>query len=517
VLHSLIEVKTLGLTAFPAKVLSNQLLPDVSRLQSIRAEEWRQLKARLQNIGLTEEYVGKITKVGEQLLDIASPPLRNWHARRMSDSAAYAMRMLMLDDAVTFQEAELALGKILLDKLIEAGLVLSREDRKLVSPFRMVVGNGLYILCDDLVIGEDAVMGAGDTTNTLCQASYPRRSIENMLDLGCGAGSCALLFAHMATRVLATDINPRAIALSRLNATMNGISNIDFRVGDLFDPLEGETFDLIVSQPPYCALPCGVERRAFLHGGVRGDELPLKVLSQVARHLRPGGRAILLVEWPEIQGQSIEERIASAVPSNDANILILKYPTRGLDDFCTRYAAIDYPDLGTEFERSAILRREHLESLAVCGLTQTVIVVQRNSAGLRWSGTFEIPAQDADWVTSARIDKLVAARDLLAAGRCQLLAACLRVPEGTVFAKEYALGKPDQPKFTVHFPHQALGGTMGLSQGAVLLVTLVDEAPDVNSAVERFAKQELLTLDQALERLVPGLEEALLTGMLEVA
>ncbi|MGD0783555.1 MAG: hypothetical protein ABSA30_11920 [Candidatus Aminicenantales bacterium] len=148
----------------------------------MRAEEWLQLRARLQEIGLTEEYVGQITRVGERLLDIAVPPLRNWHARRRREPAAYALRMLMLGDPVTAEEAQFTIGKPLLEKLIEAGLIAWSEAGGLVSPFRMVIGNDLYIVCDDLMLGENAVMGAGDTTNTLCQASHPTRSIERMLD-----------------------------------------------------------------------------------------------------------------------------------------------------------------------------------------------------------------------------------------------------------------------------------------------------------------------------------------------
>src|SRR5208282_2633960 len=241
------EVKTLASAAATTRELPNRFLPDASRLPSVRGEEWLQLRARLKEIGLTEEYVGQITRVGERLLDIAVPPLRNWHARRRREPAACALRMLMLGDPVTEEDAHLTLGKLLLEKFIEAGLIAWSEAGGLVSPFRMVIGNDLYIVCDDLMLGENAVMGAGDTTNTLCQASHPTRSIQRMLDLGCGAGSCAMLFARQAAHIVGTDINSRAITLSRVNAALNGISNLDFREGDLFAPVEGEAFDLIVS------------------------------------------------------------------------------------------------------------------------------------------------------------------------------------------------------------------------------------------------------------------------------
>ena len=480
-------------------------------------EVWHRFRARLQEIGLTEEYVGEITKTGESQPALIGAPLRNWHARRVHEPAACAARMLMLDDPVSVEDARLALGMPLLDTLTEAGLIVTADDGGLVSPFNLVVANRLYLISDDLTRGADAVMGASSTTGTLCQASQPERSVERMLDLGCGAGSCALLLASRASSVVASDINARAITLSKVNAALNGIGNVDFREGDLFAPVQGETFDLIVCQPPWFARPEGVEERVFLFGGARGDELSLRILKQLPRYLGTGGRAVLLVEWPLLDGEPLEDRVAAAVTPADGNVLLLKYPARDLDEYCTRYAAIEHPQLGADFARAAMHRREHLENIGIRGLMVTLVVIQRNSKGLRWSGAVDVPAQDSDWVTSARIDKLVAARDLLAGAGEELLTTRLRVPEGTVSAREYRLGKPVPPKVSARFSHEALVGTVELGPGAQLLLTLLNEAPDVESAIRRYAEGESLPFDTALGRLLPPMKEALRAGMLEPA
>ena len=52
----------------------------------------------------------------------------------------------------------------------------------------------------------------------------------------------------------------------------------------------------------------------------------------------------------------------------------------------------------------------------------------------------------------------------------------------------------NQPKFAAHFPHEALVGTVELSSGTLLLLTLLDEAPDVRTALQRFAEREALKL-----------------------
>jgi SAM-dependent methyltransferase len=478
---------------------------------------WRRFRARLQEIGLTEEYVGEITKIGDSRSGMFGAPLRLWHARRVREPAACAARMLMLDDPVSIDEARLALGMDLTNALTESGLIVAVEDGALVSPFSLAVANRLYLISDHLTRGEDAVMGASSTTGTLCQASQPGQSVRRMLDLGCGAGSCALLLAGQASSVVATDINPRAITLSKVNAALNGIANVDFREGDLFAPVEGEAFDLIVSQPPWFARPEGVEERVFLFGGARGDEISLRILRELPRYLGPRGRAVLLIEWPLLDEEPLEDRIARAVSPADDNVLLLKFPPRELDDYCTRYAALEHPELGADFARAAVQRRQHLENMGIRGLMVTLVVVQHTAEGIRWSAALDVPAADAEWVTSARIDKLVAARDLLAEDSPRLLAARLRVPEGTVFAREYLLGKPVPPKVSVRFPREALVGTLELGPGAQLLLTLLNEASDVESAIRRYAEGEGLDFDAALGRLLPPMKEALLTGMLEPA
>jgi SAM-dependent methyltransferase len=481
----------------------------------VPAETWHRFRARLQEIGLSEEYVSRIANIGEGRIDPIGAPLQNWHARRVREPAAYAARMFMLADAVSVEDAGRALGPALLDALTEAGLILAAETGGVVSPFDLVAANNLHLICDNLNRGEGAVMGAMSTTGSLYQASLPGQPVQRMLDLGCGAGSCALLLAGHAATVVATDINPRAVVLAKVNAVLNGISNVDFREGDLFAPVKGETFDLIVSQPPWLAQPAGVEERVYLFGGARGDEISLRILRELPAYLTSRGRAVLLVEWPLLEGEALEDRIAAAVTQDDCNVLLMKFPARDLDDYCTRYAALEHPEMGAEFARAAVQRREHLEKMGIRGLMLTLVVIERNPDGLEWAGSMEIPALDTEFATRARIDKFVAARDLLAGDGAKLLATRLRVPEGTVFAREHRLGQPVSTKMSARFPREALVGTIGLGPGAQLLLTLLHEAPDVESAIRRYAEGENLPFDTALGRLLPPLREALLTGMLE--
>ncbi len=100
-------------------------------------------------------------------------------------------------------------------------------------------------------------------------------SAERILDLGCGWGAVGLAAAKTlpSAKVILTDVNQRAVRLARKNLDRNGVRNAEVRLGSLFQPLAGETFDLILSHPPFHA----------------GRETVLKFLAQAPAHLASEG------------------------------------------------------------------------------------------------------------------------------------------------------------------------------------------------------------------------------------
>lgn len=72
------------------------------------------------------------------------------------------------------------------------------------------------------------------------------------LDMGTGTGVGAVFLARRGWQVVAVDLNPEAVRCARINALLNRLENrIDVRQGDLFGPVEGERFDLILFNPPF--------------------------------------------------------------------------------------------------------------------------------------------------------------------------------------------------------------------------------------------------------------------------
>jgi release factor glutamine methyltransferase len=121
---------------------------------------------------------------------------------------------------------------------------------------------------------------------------------DSVLDLCCGSGILAVTAARAgAGSVTAVDVSRRAVACTWLNAVLNGTRVRALR-GDLFAPVAGERFDLIVTNPPY--VPGATDpshatgpARAW-EGGAEGRALIDRICEDIVPHLRPGGRLLMV-------------------------------------------------------------------------------------------------------------------------------------------------------------------------------------------------------------------------------
>ncbi|MFH1175036.1 MAG: methyltransferase [archaeon] len=111
-----------------------------------------------------------------------------------------------------------------------------------------------------------------------------------VLDLCTGSGILGLYAARSASRVICTDINPRAIACAQRNADQNALQNIEYRCGNLFEPVRWEHFDYIVTNPPFVPIPPGVKATLHSGGGETGMLLVEAIVRDVETHLKPEGR-----------------------------------------------------------------------------------------------------------------------------------------------------------------------------------------------------------------------------------
>ncbi len=159
------------------------------------------------------------------------------------------------------------------------------------------------------------VLGVGGASVTLAGLTV-RDHRARALDLGTGSGIQALAAGRHCDAVVATDVSERALAFARFNAALAG-ADVDLRRGSLLEPVRGERFDLVVSNPPFVITPRGLVASAVLpayeyrDAGRAGDALVAELVAGVGEVLAPGGVAQLLGNWEHRAGEDWTERVGS--------------------------------------------------------------------------------------------------------------------------------------------------------------------------------------------------------------
>lgn len=242
-----------------------------------------------------------------------------------SGAAAVLARLFVLGLPAGRAAVSAVLPQLGLDGAAELELVAIEGDtvRPLVDlrPYAFLDerGAGEWWIASDLgelatggALRTDHVLGVGGASVTLSGLMLPGR-VGTALDVGTGCGIQALHLARDADRVVATDISSRALEFAALNAALNGVTSIEFRLGSLFDPVAGERFDRVVSNPPFVITPRRDDVPAYEYrdGGAVGDDIVSGIVAAVGAHLMPGGIAQLLGNWEYRADSDGLERAAS--------------------------------------------------------------------------------------------------------------------------------------------------------------------------------------------------------------
>lgn len=223
---------------------------------------------------------------------------------------ATLLTMWQLGQPVAAQDAASALG-IDASRLSELGLVRETGDGMVAPEVVVVRQDGIWLACDSsnirpgLPLAENFVLPLSGSALAVA-GCVPRQSFATVVDVGTGCGVLALLAARHAGWVVGTDINRRALAIARFNAWLNGIDNVELREGSLFEPVAGETFDLVVANPPFVISP---ETRLMYRDGQGGaDEMSRDVVRGAAERLRPGGLGVFMVNWAVRDEEAVFDR-----------------------------------------------------------------------------------------------------------------------------------------------------------------------------------------------------------------
>lgn len=217
---------------------------------------------------------------------------------------------------------------------------------------RWWVASDLGELVTGQALAPDHVLGIGRAGLTLA-ALTPRKPVETALDLGVGCGIQTLYLLRHVRQVVATDISTRALEFTAFNVALAGVDStrVQLRRGNLLEPVAGQRFDLIVSNPPFVITPPSV-RQAGLplmeYRDAGGPILPALVRG-LEDHLNPDGVAVMLGNWEHREGTSWRTSVNQWIgKSLDAWII-----QREVQD-PVEYAAMWLRDGGLTPERSGV-------------------------------------------------------------------------------------------------------------------------------------------------------------------
>ncbi len=340
------------------------------------------LRSRLLGTGYQEEELARVLGAPIDVALLTSPA--SVHDRRLHDDGALStlVRLFAAGVEVAERQLGLALGKPLCGALERAGL-LSRAGERVSSQFQILPYQGLFVFGDGRAHKRraDVVASVPSASRALAHLTL-RRPVASALDLGTGSGLQALLAARHCGTVVATDINPRAVAFARLNARLNELDNMEVRQGSWFEPVASERFDLVLSNPPYVISPdTGL---LFRDSGLQRDELCRLLVSGAPAHLNEGGVAQIGINWvlPSEQEQDWSVAPASWASGEEHSALILRYSIVE----ATQYAANWSSSTARQASRAAMLERwiEYFDQEGIAAIAEGAISVRRDPRARQW-------------------------------------------------------------------------------------------------------------------------------------
>ena len=496
----------------------------------------RDLAADLRDAGYTAEALRDTW--GAAADDAIARGLRSPASRALGDRAdalAVLGRLLVLGMPQARASVDSALARAGAEGLVHLGLAEPDGDR--VRPLAVVrpqsyadaTGSGQWWIASDLdeaalggPLPEDHVLGVGGASLTLAGLQLPTRAGRG-LDIGAGCGIQALRARAHVDHVIATDISARALSFTRLNALLNGIDGIEVRLGSLFEPVEGERFDRVVSNPPFVITPRveGVPAYEYRDGGMVGDDVVAAFVRGVGAHLTPGGVAQLLGNWETRDGVPGLERVREWVESSPVALDAWVVERESLDPLS--YAELWVRDGGTLPGTPGFTRLVDawLDDFAARGVTEVgfgYLLLRRPEDAAPTLARYETlhTALAGDGLGAHLAAALEAHDRLSAMDDARLAASVFAVAPDVTEARHHLPGAEDPTVIELR-QGGGFGRALGVDPGLAALVGACDG--DLAAGVLIDAIADLLEVDPTALRadLLPRLRELAFTGFLRFA
>jgi len=322
-----------------------------------------------------------------------------------SDAATLA-KLFRLTEKVSLTDAKRALEPLEPADLADLGLA-SIDDDTVTSRVRVAAYEGLVLVSDRLDPSARSFVAGPNPAATRVERLTIRRPVRSALDLGTGAGTQAFLASRHSEHVIAVDVNELAIELAGFNAELNGIENVELRQGDWLDPVAGERFDLIVSNPPYVVSPD--TELLYRDGSLVADAVTRMLVTEAPAYLEEGGIAQVMGNWAHGADEDWRAPVEKWIAGSGCDALLLRFPGDDLVSYAAGWNGglmadgaqpfLDAVDRWLDFYRG-----EGIEAIA------DGMVVLRKRAGKNWVRAVEVPGRPTG-AAGEQVLRMIEARD----------------------------------------------------------------------------------------------------------
>jgi hypothetical protein len=465
------------------------------------------LQTVLLDAGFTEENVSGLIKrcATNRGYDLSSMLRLTEGPQRLNR----LLRLFVLGHPVPETAIRDALTPFPLEKLAATGLVRIGQSGEVTSQVCILPYGETMTLRDfgadwtGRTTQTDYVMGVSASSISLALITV-RRQGEEVLDLGTGGGFQAMLAARHARRVIGTDINPRALALARLAMRINGIANVELRQGSMFDPVPGQTFDLIVSQPPFVISP--ENTKIFRDSGMPGDTFCEQILRQAPNYLREDGWGSVIFSWGHRNDDHWSDRPRTWVEGCGCDGWILRLRADDVFSYAVQWIG------GTEDEGEGPHIKPldkwlaYYEEMGFETISTGVAVLHKRMAGKNWVRVDALEKQDAQGPCGSQIQNVFAAETLLRSlpDPGPLLDVSLRMTEDHEMQQTLTLASGAwQIKDTQLIQRRGFAFPCRIDRMSAEFLSLCDGSRTVRSVVESLAQRFSLDFQRLSEEAIP--------------
>ncbi len=177
--------------------------------------------------------------------------------------------------------------------------------------------------------------------------------------------------------------------MAEFNARLNGLDNVECLEGDLFDPVQGEQFDLVVSNPPFVLSP----ERSYIYrdSGMHGDSITQSIVRQVPSFLREGGYCQILCNWAHVAGQDWRDRLGSWFEGTGCDAWILRTDTLDAAAYAAKWIRHTERDAAERFQQRFDAWMDYYREAQIEAVSGGAITLRRRAAVRNWFSTEDGP------------------------------------------------------------------------------------------------------------------------------